>query len=898
MSSWGSWGLHTAAEDQYSLPAMWDDYVDWDGGDHDDARSSVQLWGNVEEYLAERHGLRTSAENGQDWQEYLDHYYSHPAALAAAKLHSLAQARPQVDGYENTDDYLLNDDDLTHGAALGLLKIRRDQKTKRLEPVDPEEAWRYPVGDEAHWIGKSSTRAAIDRDVAEDLMRLAMAWDQWAPHIDGGCDGGCAPGDMTMGEYSIAHPDGSGPQVGDLLPGIKGRSLLQFNHDTDQHGNPEIYVSGIHVDENHRRDGIAEALLRRLRQDHPDTPINPGFTTDDGQGLLDGLKKRIPEAGDALVSRFGAIVRRDGEDDVVDCPSCRTESLTDDYGHGGHCPVCGQFNWEYDEHRHGSLRTAGLHGDLPENITFQHHPAGFDPFPDVIQPNVPVSSSYPTVSAHDGDKMIGHIQWRDDGHPRRDNEIWDLRVHPDYQRRGVGTALFDWTTDKINPDLKHSDNLSDEGRAFAEAENRRPLADERYEAWRNGQPMPKRFAAFDPDALHEQARTELGHLNNYLRDGVHSGVDMTTDSIEFHPHAHRIEMTPHWAGEAVAMNTSGNFGKRARARAGQYEYVLNRMVSKGPLDTQGGHLPPAHEHLGYARNNFRVELQHGNHFTVPDLSALSRLSDPSEASVVDVVNPRYHHGTGGRSPEARDAYKINCQRCVLALDARHKGYNVEARANFRDVGNPYADDQLRDNHIADWWKDKNGMPGAWIDVEDLPDPSKRPDDGSDIADPKRRERYLRENADYLHPKLADNPGPHHWDHMADIMASWGPGARGVIATTRERPGGFMRHIIHARVGPGGKIDYDDPQDPTGFADHGAHWREHTAYGTKIYSKAERDEGDSMYDSPVARIRYRNMKHSPLRFMRVDDKALTSEATKYLVDRGTAGPERITPPQNV
>jgi hypothetical protein len=262
------------------------------------------------------------------------------------------------------------------------------------------------------------------------------------------------------------------------------------------------------------------------------------------------------------------------------------------------------------------------------------------------------------------------------------------------------------------------------------------------------------------------------------------------------------------------------------------------------------------------------------------------------------VNPRYHYGTGGRTPEARDAYKINCQRCVLALDARHKGYNVEARANFRDLGNSHADEQLKDNHIADWWRDQNGMPGAWIDVEDLPDPSKRPDDGSDIANPKRRERYLRENADALHPKLADNPGPHHWDHMADIMSSWGEGARGLIATTRQRPGGYMRHVIHARVGPGGKIAYDDPQDPTGFADHGAHWREHTAYGLSIYSKDERDEGTSLYDSPIAQIRHRNMKHSPLRFMRVDDKTLAPGAAKYLVDRGTAGPQPITPPRNI
>lgn len=585
-----------------------------------------------------------------------------------------------------------------------------------------------------------------------------------------------------------------------------------------------------------------------------------------------------------------SIVRRDGEDDVVGCPSCLTESLADDYGHGGHCPVCGQFNFEYDEHRHGSLRTA-MPAPTPAGITFTPFEAGSKLSIETSKKMRYKPEAFgirPGVAAHLDGNLVGHIEWYpSDWHHSfhgTNNEVAMIATHDrDLQRHGIATALYDYAKQNVNPDLRHSPVQTGLGSLWSKHEESRHAS---------------RIAAFDPDALHEQARTELGHLNSYLRDGIHSGVDMTTDSIEHHPDAHRIEMTPHWAGEAIGLDTSGNFGKRTRARAGQYESVLSRMVNKGPMDTQGGYLPPAHEHLDSARNNFRVELQHGNHFVVPDLSQLSRITNPSDVDALNVVNPRYHHGTGGRSPEANDAYKINCQRSVLALDARHRGYNVEARPNFRDVGNPYSDEQLKDNQIADWWQDKHGMPGAWIDVEDLPDPSKQPDDGSDIADPKRRERYLRDNADALHPKLVDNPGPHHWDHMANIMSSWGSGARGVIATTRQRPGGFMRHIIHARVGPNGMITYDDPQDPTAFADHGAHWREHTAYGTPIYSKAERDEGDSLYDSPVARIRYRNMKHSPLRFMRVDDKTLAPGAAKYLVDRGTAGAQPITPPRNV
>jgi ribosomal protein S18 acetylase RimI-like enzyme len=132
-----TWGLAEAAFERTAvahppLPDLWKDYQGWHHDVHGpDAdyrpEHSVQSWGNVEEYLNDRHGLSPHDPASLD----------HPAALGMAKLHSLAQARPQVDGFGGTDDYLLNDDDLTTGAALGLLRIRKNQLTQKLEPALP-----------------------------------------------------------------------------------------------------------------------------------------------------------------------------------------------------------------------------------------------------------------------------------------------------------------------------------------------------------------------------------------------------------------------------------------------------------------------------------------------------------------------------------------------------------------------------------------------------------------------------------------------------------------------------------------------------------------------------------------------------------------------------------------
>lgn len=173
------WGKRTAAAHP-PLPDLWKDYSDWHNeaiGNDDDYRPehSVQSWGNVEEYLQDRHGLSPYDPEGLD----------HPVAFGMAKLHSLAQSRPQVDAH----DYMLSDDDLTSGAALGLLKIRKNQRTKALEPVDPEE----------HYGARTGVAPILD-----SINPTGGLFVDYDPQARTGPHG---PGVTTLDKAHGSHPD-------------------------------------------------------------------------------------------------------------------------------------------------------------------------------------------------------------------------------------------------------------------------------------------------------------------------------------------------------------------------------------------------------------------------------------------------------------------------------------------------------------------------------------------------------------------------------------------------------------------------------------------------------------------------------------------------------------------
>jgi hypothetical protein len=370
------------------------------------------------------------------------------------------------------------------------------------------------------------------------------------------------------------------------------------------------------------------------------------------------------------------------------------------------------------------------------------------------------------------------------------------------------------------------------------------------------------------------AQDEVARHRQYLETGQHpTGVS----SLEGLDGSHHPDLTGAWASELAGNAAS----KRLRARQGDYHDALHRVANGGPLhvdDTQPFENIYAFQHLENARNHLRVELQHANLFKVPHIDELSPIEEHADRHARSgLANPRFSHGTGGRSAAARQAYQVNCQRCVLAAEARHRGHNVEARPNYRDEdrpNDPGNDRQFRDHDIAAWFRNPDGTVPKWTDAEDADHPSAMNRSGE--------------------PLKLKHFGEQQWDHMHEQIKSWGPGARGavVMSTPTLTGDSYTRHIIHAVVDDKGKVNYIDPQ--TGNND-ASHHRESIGYNLHPENQTKRLWLDKRPLDEEDRVALHNRNMSPLRYMRLDDKQLSPEVAQHVVDRGTAGGRAIIPP---
>lgn len=178
------------------------------------------------------------------------------------------------------------------------------------------------------------------------------------------------------------------------------------------------------------------------------------------------------------------------------------------------------------------------------------------------------------------------------------------------------------------------------------------------------------------------------------------------------------------------------------------------------------------------------------------------------------TNPNYSKGGG---------YYVNCQTCVIANEARRRGYDVTARPKDTTQANEIARDQRR----------------AWID----PKTGKNPDYMSgcrDVATPKQAKKYLEDNL---------KPGERY-----TLGHSW-------------KGRGHSGHIITAFKDSDGNVTLYDPQ--SGKKMTGS---EVNSYLNRIKYKT------SVYGMKV------NM---GVRVLRVDDKQFNTEMVDKILVKGGA-----------
>jgi GNAT superfamily N-acetyltransferase len=164
----------------------------------------------------------------------------------------------------------LDDDDLED------IDTRKDSADDWYAEMATRRAQGLPEIDWNTWINKRIS------------YRLAMAWDEWAPKVKGGCLLDGCYWDKNGGNdsrYTI-------PQAG---------AFLHYSHG-QRWGKPALNVIGIYTHPDNRNDGVAEALMRRLAEDHPGVHIDTGYMTPDGQRFHDRVLEKEPSARELVTA--------------------------------------------------------------------------------------------------------------------------------------------------------------------------------------------------------------------------------------------------------------------------------------------------------------------------------------------------------------------------------------------------------------------------------------------------------------------------------------------------------------------------------------------------------------------------------------------------------------------
>jgi ribosomal protein S18 acetylase RimI-like enzyme len=175
--------------------------------------------------------------------------------------------------------------------------------------------------------------------------------------------------------------------------------------------------------------------MRRLHEDHPGVPIDPGMMSLDGSAFYHRMLDKIPDAADALRHVAG---------DIPGKPMLDT-------------PI-----------QHYATKLAMAAPTPKLDITHKEYSDG----------GGMVEARHPGAQHNwkGGKSLVGYLQYNPDG------EIAYIETHPDYRRHGIADAMYDYA-DQFVQNLHHSRERSGLGDLWVEHERDRSARNIHAMAW-------------------------------------------------------------------------------------------------------------------------------------------------------------------------------------------------------------------------------------------------------------------------------------------------------------------------------------------------------------------------------------------------------------------------------
>jgi hypothetical protein len=312
------------------LPVMMTAEWDGEGLDYDKMNAGPHNWvGDKEQVLTPGTPLRVKSlrinaphmapkSGGYYWLEVLNpgdddpdyrgmgpgpqHHFAFSPPTYIYRGPKVRPAPPRPEGFVDESDYNFTGSPETqyHHRSITPETVKGiDKREDNIDIYYEEMHQRKEQGLEPIPWNEWLSRVAYSRNIA-------MAWDEWAPKVkqhgeDAPCSGGNCPYNSHRSWYIIDHGDGGEePPIGAYRP-IPRASYLDYEH-TFRNGEPSLRVNALYTDSNFRRDGIAEAFMRRLVQDHPGVRIDPGLLLPDGQKFHDRMLEKEPSARELVTA--------------------------------------------------------------------------------------------------------------------------------------------------------------------------------------------------------------------------------------------------------------------------------------------------------------------------------------------------------------------------------------------------------------------------------------------------------------------------------------------------------------------------------------------------------------------------------------------------------------------